>query len=366
MKRRRKILLVLVGTRPEAIKLAPVVVAARRARSLRCLVCLSGQHQNLAVPALAHFGLRPDIRLPPVRHQGDLTRLVGHATAALGRVVERQRPDWLVVQGDTTTAMLGAMCGFHLRIPVAHVEAGLRSGSMEHPFPEEFNRRVISLASTLHFAPTRGSRANLLREGVPARRIHLVGNTVVDALLWTVRHQALASPFRRGCRGILVTAHRRENQGHGIRQICVAVLRLCREFRDLHVIFPVHPNPEVRRTVVESLAGLEQVSLVAPLEYPRFCRAMRAASLVISDSGGVQEEALALGTPTLVTRQVTERPEALKWRTVRLVGTHPSGILRQARLLLGNARAYQEACRAHFPFGKGDAAKRILATLKSI
>lgn len=366
MRASRRTALFLIGTRPEAIKLASVVLAAKRSGSLRPLVCVSGQHRHMVNPMLAHFRVKPDLYLGSSKHLGDLSKLVAHTSRGLGEILGKRRPDWLVVQGDTTTAMVGAMCGYYLGVPVAHVEAGLRSGNMNHPFPEEFNRRVVSLASTLHFAPTKLARENLLREGIRGDRVRVVGNTCIDALVWTLRERPSPPLFRKGCRGILVTVHRRENIKHGVKAICGAIRQLCRGVHDLHVLLPMHPNPLVRRVIRGELEGCRAVSLVEPLGYAAFCQAMKDAFLIITDSGGVQEEALALGTPTLVTRIVTERPEVLRWGTVRLVGSQQRRIVAEARGLLKSQATGSRAAQPHFPFGRGDASEKIIRILNAV
>lgn len=356
--------LVLMGTRPEVIKLAPVVMALRRLEGVRTAVCLSGQHTQMATEMLGHFGLEADVVFDVPRSAGNLTGLVAGFAGALGRSFEAGKPDLVVVQGDTTSAMVGAVAGFYEGVAVAHVEAGLRSFDLGQPFPEEFNRRVISLAAALHFCPTEVSAGNLRREGVPEGRIFVVGNTCIDALLWTLEKGGEGRVFSEGRRGVLVTAHRRENWDSGIADLCGVIARIAREFADTEVVFPVHKNPIVREAVRDVLEGVERVRLVEPMDYGAFARAMREAALIISDSGGVQEEALALGTPVLVARNVTERPEVLEGKTVRLTGTSPERLWNEARTLLSDAGEYEAARVARFPFGRGDAAEKIAGVVK--
>jgi len=353
-------LLVLIGTRPEAIKLAPVVLALARSRFLAPHVCLTGQHATMAAEMLAHFGLKQDSILVARRGGQGLTGLVGTVASELAHALARLQPAGIIVQGDTTSAMLGAIAGFYERIPVFHIEAGLRSFDMEQPFPEEFNRRVISLAASLHFCPTGVSRANLLAEGVPGKSLMVAGNTCIDALMLTLsKSREKRRIFSAGKRGILVTGHRRENWDLGLESMCRALAKIAAGHDDVEIVYAVHPNPLVKRVASEILSKTPNVRLVDPLGYADFCGAMRDATLIISDSGGVQEEALALGTPVLVTRNVTERPEVLKWKTVRLVGTEEATICREANRLLNDPRHLREASRPHFPFGKGDASLRI-------
>lgn len=363
MTRRR--VLFLMGTRPEVIKLAPVIHAARAASCLDVQVCMTGQHAHMTAPMLEHFDITPDASLRVRRTSKTLSELVGLTATSLGRLIQRDRPDWLVVQGDTTTTLVGALCGFYERVPVAHVEAGLRSWDFNNPFPEELNRRAVSLAARLHFCPTRTSASNLIREGIDKKNIVVVGNTVIDALLWTLSNKPLPSPFKDDRFRILVTSHRRENWGEGIQSICTALREIVRLNPRTDIIFPVHKNPVVRNTVTATIGDDPRIRLLPPMDYPSFCSAMKHADLVITDSGGVQEETLALGIPTLVTRTVTERPEVLVGGTVRLVGTDKESLIQNSMQLMTDARARKFASRRRFPFGRGDAAKKIVGTLAS-
>jgi UDP-N-acetylglucosamine 2-epimerase (non-hydrolysing) len=356
-------IVVLAGTRPEVIKLAPVIQALQKHKALRPAVWLTGQHTVMASQMLEHFQLQADETFRISRQPGNITKLIAEVSRELARHLSRSRPAMIVVQGDTTSAMLGAIAGFYESIPVAHVEAGLRSFDLHKPFPEEFNRRVISIGAKLHFCPTKVSAANLLREGVDRKSIHIVGNTCIDALFWTLRRKQGRRIFPAGRRGILVTLHRRENWGDAIASICRVLRDLASEFPDTEILLPVHKNPVVAETIRGELRGHDRISLVEPMDYGSFCRAMKEAYLIVSDSGGVQEEALALGTPVVVTRSVTERPEVLRGGTVRLVGTSPAVLYETCVALLGNRRAYTKAHVARFPFGRGDAARKIVATI---
>src|ERR1043166_8982728 len=347
-------LLFYLGTRPEAIKLAPVIRRTRESGAFKVTVCLSGQHQHLALPMLSHFEIKPDVTLAMSRKVGNLPQLISAAAANLYKILQRFNPGMLVVQGDTTSAMVGAICAFSEQLPVAHVEAGLRSGDFLHPFPEEFNRRVISLAAALHFCPTALYASNLLKEGIPRRKIHIVGNSCIDALLWTLTNTARRDLFSPGKIGILVTNHRRENWKTGIARLCQALLQITTLVPDVEVLFAVHLNPKVRSIVHGILANTERVRLVEPLDNASFCWAMKQARLIITDSGGVQEEALALGTPTLVTRKVTERPEVLKGGTVQIVGNDTRKIVSVARKICTSPALYRRLHRPRFPFGRGD------------
>jgi UDP-N-acetylglucosamine 2-epimerase len=362
----RKKALILVGTRPEVIKLAPVIRAMKSSKVLQPVVCLSGQHAHMAAPLLKHFQIRPDHVLELNRTRSNLTNLLAEMAQGLGDFLEKSRPACIVVQGDTSSAMLGAVAGFYEGIPVAHVEAGLRSFNLQQPFPEEFNRRVISLAGAIHFCPTRISASNLRKEGVPSQKIRVVGNTCIDALLWTTAGVKRKSIFTKGTRGILVTSHRRENWESGIANLCRVLRQLSEKFPDVEICFPVHKNPIVRKIVDGILSKQERIRLVEPMDYPEFCAAMRDAYMIISDSGGVQEEALALGTPVLVTRNVTERPEVLDGGTVRLVGSSSKRLLSEATLLLSKPAEHEKRAKARFPFGKGDSAQKIVAALEKL
>lgn len=359
-----KNILLLMGTRPEVIKLAPLVLALKKRKTLNPIVSLTGQHTEMAEQMLANFGLKSAVTFDVPRHAGSLTALVAGVAARLAGYVAAHRPDMVVVQGDTTSALLGALTGFYERVPVAHVEAGLRSRDLQQPFPEEYNRRVISIGADLNFCPTKVSASNLRREGVTGKSIHVVGNTCIDALLWTIKGHKPASVFSKGKRGILVTAHRRENWDGGIARLCGGLRKIAGHFPDTEILFPVHRNPIVRDVIEKELSGFSQVRLVDPMGYREFAWAMKEAYLIISDSGGVQEEALALGTPVLVVRNVTERPEVLKGGTVQLVGTSPIKLWNAARRLLADPAAYREAHVARFPFGMGTAANKIAAKIE--
>lgn len=358
-------ILVLVGTRPEAIKLAPVVLALQRHPTLKPTVWLTGQHSAMAAQMLGHFQVRADGIFSISRKPANITELLAEVSRQLAKQLARLRPDMIVVQGDTTSAMLGAVAGFYEGIPVAHVEAGLRSFDLHQPFPEEFNRRVISIAANLHFCPTKVSAANLLAEGIPRRNIHIVGNTCIDALFWTLRRGNNTRIFAKGTRGILVTLHRRENWGEGLAGICRALRGIAADFPDTEMLLPVHKNPVVSATVRKELADERRVHLVEPMNYASFCHAMKGAFLIISDSGGVQEEALALGTPVLVTRTVTERPEVLEGGTVQLVGTSAKKLAGEASKLLTNASLYRKLNKPRFPFGRGKAGSLIAQLIKT-
>lgn len=363
---RKPKVLVIMGTRPEVVKLAPVVMALRRLPSLDVVVCVTGQHAHMVHQMLEHFILPVDVSLRISRKISSLTSLASEVLKKLSVYIRSEQPRMIVVQGDTTSAMLGALAGFYEKIPVAHVEAGLRSFEMMTPFPEEFNRRLISLAAAVHFCPSRKTANNLLLEGVSSKCLRIVGNSCIDALLWTLREKRHSSSFTIGYRGILVTAHRRENWESGISSLCCILKRIVSEFPDTEILMPVHKNPIVQKLVRGHLKGQSRIRLIGPMSYPAFVSAMKDAYLIISDSGGVQEEALAIGTPTLVTRDLTERPEVLDGGTVKLVGASASRLWGETARLLSDKNYYRKSSVARFPFGKGGTGERIAKAIQSI
>jgi UDP-N-acetylglucosamine 2-epimerase (non-hydrolysing) len=361
--------LCVFGTRPEAIKMAPVVHELQRHPSqAKALVCVTGQHREMLDQVLRLFEITPDHDLGLMRAEQSLAGLTAGAVTGLDAVIESERPDWVVVQGDTTTAMAAALAAFYRRVPVAHVEAGLRSRNLAHPFPEEANRRIVDVVSARHFAPTEAARENLLREGVEAGQVLVTGNTVIDALRWVA---ALPAPADlealagdRGRRLLLVTAHRRESFGPAMEQICLALRDLARRYRDsVSVVYPVHLNPRVREPVHRILGDVGNIVLAPPLDYLRFVHLMKRAYLVLTDSGGIQEEAPGLGKPVLVLREVTERSEAVEAGTARVVGTTRDHVVGAAARLLDDPAEYALMAHAANPFGDGHAAPRIVAAL---
>jgi UDP-N-acetylglucosamine 2-epimerase (non-hydrolysing) len=367
-----KRILTVFGTRPEAIKLFPLVHALAADPRFASRVCVSGQHRGMLDQVLAIAGLTPDHDLDLMRPDQSLDALTAALLTGLGRVIDAERPDWVVVQGDTATAMAGALAAYYRKIPVAHVEAGLRSGNIHHPWPEEVNRKVIGTIAALHCAPTETAAQALRRENVDPATIHVTGNTVIDALHWITSRIAeqpelaagLADLERRfaGKRVVGVTSHRRENFGEGMQAIAAAIRQLAAR-KDVAVIFPVHLNPNVRQVMNAELAGLGNVALIEPLDYPHFARLLDLSFLMLTDSGGVQEEAPALGKPVLVMRETTERPEGIAAGTARLVGTDPGRIVAEAERLLDDEAAYAAMARAHNPFGDGRSAARIVELL---
>ena len=370
----------IFGTRPEAVKMAPVVQELARTPGISPLICVTAQHRQMLDQVLHLFDLHPDIDLDLMRPNQSLAELTAAIFTHLDPVLADVKPDWILVQGDTTTVMAAALAAFYRGIRVGHVEAGLRSADKWQPFPEEINRRVASVAADLHFAPTEWSRQNLLRENIPADQILVTGNPVIDAL------QTVASlpptpeiielftrlglsplPAGRaevGPRLLLVTAHRRENFGQPLEDICTALESLAREYGDtLRIVYPVHLNPNVQEPVYRRLSGIANIHLLPPLDYLPMVHFMRRAALVLTDSGGLQEEAPGLGVPVLVLRQVTERPEGVDAGTVRLVGTDPRRILAETRRLLDDPQAHAAMAQAINPYGDGHAAPRIVQAL---
>lgn len=378
---RKKVMLVF-GTRPEAIKMAPICHALRaEPESFETLVCVTAQHRQMLDQVLKVFEITPDIDLNLMKPGQDLFDVTASVLLGMRDVLKEQKPDVLLVHGDTTTTLASAMAGFYAGVKVGHVEAGLRTHDLYAPFPEEFNRQVASKVTSWHFAPTSTSRDNLLAERIDDQKITVTGNTVIDALFWVldriendpVRRQTIAGflnqhlPFDwQTERFVLITGHRRENFGDGFLQICHALRDLALAYPTIRFVYPVHLNPNVQKPVHEILEGLSNVHLVDPLDYEPFVYLLKNAYLVITDSGGIQEEAPSLGKPVLVMRDVTERPEAVNAGTVRLVGAHREHIVKSISELLDNEASYTAMARAHNPYGDGNACERIISVLKGI
>ena len=354
-----KIVACVVGTRPEAIKMAPVVLKLRNVEGLRVRLIATGQHRELLDQALGEFGLACDADLNLMQPGQTLAQVTSRALTALDETFATVRPDLVLAQGDTTTVLAAALAAFYRQIPFGHVEAGLRTGRLDRPFPEEANRLLAGRLSTLHFAPTKGARLNLLREQHTPGSIHLTGNTAIDAL-GLVTNQAEDGPSPAPTdRFLLVTAHRRESFGEPLREICEAIRQLVDHDPSLSVVFPVHPNPSVQGVVHGILGDVERVSLVAPQGYRAFVRLLKASTLVLTDSGGVQEEAPSLGKPVLVLRDETERPEAVEAGTSLLVGPHRERIVTEVQRLLDDRERYDRIARVINPYGDGLASDRI-------
>lgn len=366
--RSSKRILTVFGTRPEAIKMFPVVHALRDTPGIEARVCVTAQHREMLDQVLDIAGIVPDVDLDVMQPNQSLDALLARLVTGLGETFDREKPDRILVHGDTLTTMAGTIAAYFRKIPVGHVEAGLRSGDIYQPWPEEVNRRVTGVVADLHFAPTEAAANALKAENVDPAHIHVTGNTVIDALLATQAQLTarpdiaaglddLAARFA-GRRIVAVTSHRRENFGEGMRNIARSIAQIAAR-EDVAVIFPVHPNPNVRSVMDAELAGLDNVAMIDPLDYPHFVRLLDMCELVLTDSGGVQEEAPSLGRPVLVMRETTERPEGVAAGTARLVGTDPAHIVTEIFSLLDDKAAYSAMSRAHNPFGDGKAAQRI-------
>ncbi|MCC6926801.1 UDP-N-acetylglucosamine 2-epimerase (non-hydrolyzing) [Novosphingobium sp.] len=362
-------IMVVFGTRPEAIKLFPVVAALQADPRVTPVVCVSAQHRQMLDQVLQIAGIVPDYDLDLMKPDQTLDGLTAALLTELGKVMDEVQPARVIVQGDTATAMAGALAAYYRKIPVDHVEAGLRSGNIYHPWPEEVNRKIIGTIADMHFAPTDVSAKALTDEQVDPARVHVTGNTVIDALHWVTARIAADPSLAAGLadleakfagkRIVGVTSHRRENFGGGMENIAEAIRQVAAR-SDVAVIFPVHLNPNVRAVMNAALAGLDNVALIEPLDYPHFARLLSLAEIMLTDSGGVQEEAPALGKPVLVMRETTERPEGVTAGTARLVGTETSVIVTELFKLLDDKAAYEQMARAHNPFGDGHSAQRIV------
>ncbi len=358
-------ILIIFGTRPEAIKMAPLVLRMRQ--DLNVKVCVTGQHREMLDQVLEFFQIIPDYDLNLMIPNQNLSNLTCEVLNGVTKILQQDKFDWVFVQGDTTSAMVGAMAAFYQQIYVGHVEAGLRTNDLTSPFPEELNRQITSKLSRLHFAPTAESKKNLVKEGFSENTIKITGNTVIDALNWVLQHSTsndLVLPFdAKRSRVILVTGHRRENFGERFRQICEALKDIALQQPNVHIVYPVHLNPNVREPVEHILSNLPNIHLIEPLEYPRFVHLMNKSTLILTDSGGVQEEAPSLGKPVLVMRDTTERPEAVEAGTVKLVGSHRQTIVDETMFLLDNSEAFQKMSIVHNPYGDGTACNKIMDAL---
>jgi UDP-N-acetylglucosamine 2-epimerase (non-hydrolysing) len=360
--------LFVFGTRPEAIKFSPVILWLKRSPAeFDVRVAVTAQHRRMLDGVLAAFGIRPDYDLDSMSPGQTLAASASRIVAGLEPVYQKEKPDIVFVQGDTTTTFCGALAAFYQRIPVGHIEAGLRTGDLEHPFPEEMNRLLTARLAAIHFPPTEGARRNLLREGVPPERIHVTGNSGIDAVLY-IRDGLASGTLRGGDWSFLdparlliaVTAHRRESFGEGFENICGALRRLAQR-PDVEIVYPVHPNPQVTDPVSRLLRGVPNIHLIEPLDYVRFVDLMRRADLLLTDSGGIQEEGPSLGKPVIVMREKTERPEAAEAGTAVLAGLNEESIVRATAALLDDPEARQRMSRVHNPYGDGHASERIAA-----
>ncbi|ARP96976.1 non-hydrolyzing UDP-N-acetylglucosamine 2-epimerase [Bordetella genomosp. 13] len=368
-------ILTVFGTRPEAIKMAPVVHALSRDAAIEAKVCVTAQHREMLDQVLDLFEIQPDFDLNIMQPGQDMTDVTCAILSGMRRVFSDFRPDCVLVHGDTATTLATTLASYYQKVAVGHVEAGLRTGDLYSPWPEEANRKLTGALARLHFAPTETSRQNLLREGIDDAGIAVTGNTVIDALIWVKQkldsdpdlRQRLAAqfPYLDGNRRIvLITGHRRESFGAGFERICQAIAQAAQRFPDVDFVYPVHLNPNVREPVNRLLRGHDNVHLAEPLDYLPFVYLMDRSHIILTDSGGIQEEAPSLGKPVLVMRDTTERPEAVAAGTVRLVGTDVEAITSQVALLLTDARQYESMSFAHNPYGDGQASARILDRIK--
>ena len=367
MKKRKGKILLVIGTRPEAIKMAPIVKELKNHRYyFEIKLCVTGQHSEMLNQVLNLFELIPDYNLGLMQPSQTLDSLTSKTIIAFNSVLKEFNPECVLVQGDTTTAMACALSAFYQKVPVGHVEAGLRTNNIYFPFPEEMNRRLISQMTTYHFAPTQTAVEALLRESIDNDKILLTGNTVIDSLYWVSKNRArLPENFELNSRKmILVTAHRRENWGSPLKEICDSILELKEAYSDIEFVYPVHRNPNVWNTVHEKLAGNERIHLLPPVRYDVLVGLMQQSYLILTDSGGIQEEAPALGKPVLVLRNETERPEAVNAGVVKLVGTNKKSILMSLSALLSNDKLYKKMSNKISPYGDGHAAKRIVSFLR--
>jgi len=366
--------LCIFGTRPEAIKMAPLVLALAADERFEAKVCVTGQHREMLDQVLGLFSITPDYDLNIMKPGQDLTDVTTAILQGMKEVLSEFQPDIVLVHGDTATTFAASLAAYYQQIPVAHVEAGLRTGNLYSPWPEEGNRKLTGALAKLNFAPTENSRNNLLREGVSTESIVVTGNTVIDALLDVVKRleqdpkllaqasapSAFLDPARKL---ILVTGHRRESFGDGFERICQALMEVAQQHPDVDIVYPVHLNPNVREPVNRLLNGISNIHLIAPLDYLPFVHMMSRSHIILTDSGGIQEEAPSLGKPVLVMRETTERPEAVSAGTVKLVGTNAADIVREINRLLLDTSAYRDMSYAHNPYGDGNACQRILEAL---
>ena len=362
--------LTIFGTRPEAIKMAPLVKEIEKnSDALESVVCVTAQHREILDQVLELFDIKADFDLNIMKDNQNLWSLTSDVLLKTKEVIEQVKPDVVLVHGDTTTSMAAALSAFYAKVPVGHVEAGLRTFDKYYPFPEEINRVFTDSVCTYFFAPTDKSCENLIKSQIPQTHIYKTGNTVIDALLYTIKNNEVEIDglnLNPDLKTILLTSHRRENFGEPIKQICEAVLELVSKNKNIEVVYPVHPNPNVQKPVYELLGNKERIHLIKPLEYAQFCSLMKKSHIILTDSGGVQEEAPSLAKPVLVLRDTTERPEAIEYGTVKLVGTDKNKIVSTVQKLLDDTNEYNKMAEAVNPYGDGLASKRIVDVIKKI
>jgi UDP-N-acetylglucosamine 2-epimerase (non-hydrolysing) len=357
-----KSILTVIGTRPEAIKLAPLLSAISRSKFLENRVCISNQHTDLLDPFLLKLNIRVDYQLKSYEHDGSLYQSAAKILDQFGKILIKAKPDLVIVQGDTTTAFIAALAAFYEHVPVAHIEAGLRTGHLYSPWPEEAHRGLIDRLATYYFSPTEKAKNALLAEGISSEKIWMVGNTSIDALRLARDYSNLTSNSQE--KFIVVTVHRRENHGEPLKEICHALQAIVREFADVKIAFLLHPNPSVRKTIVEVLSGKININLIEPLDHVAFIQLLDKCKFIITDSGGLQEEATFIGKPVLIVRDTTERQECVQAGTARLVGTNALNIISCCRELLENEELITAMSKVHYPFGDGYASERIVKVLE--
>jgi UDP-N-acetylglucosamine 2-epimerase (non-hydrolysing) len=362
-------ILIVFGTRPEAIKMAMVIKSLQKEPSVELVVCFTGQHKEMVLPLIDFFELPIHHSLDIMTPNQSLVTVSSRSLEALDALYKNEKPDYVFVQGDTTTAMCAAIAAFYLKIKIGHIEAGLRTYNMQSPFPEEFNRQVIAKIANVHFAPTRQAKQNLIQEGIPENNISITGNTVIDALLFTqnvysnkVKEDNNILPWEESKKPyILITGHRRENFGTGFENICNAINELANKYPDFNFVYPVHLNPNVQEPVQKTLSGKDNIFLIEPMDYVAFTNLLSKCYFILTDSGGVQEEAPALGKPVLVMRDTTEREEAIIAKVAQLVGSEKNNIVKKASQLIEDKSLYNQMSTAQNPFGDGTASEKIVA-----
>ncbi|MBK9455041.1 MAG: UDP-N-acetylglucosamine 2-epimerase (non-hydrolyzing) [Bacteroidetes bacterium] len=368
-------ILVVIGTRPEAIKMAPVILSLKKQKKLICEVCVTAQHRDMLDQVLTFFQIKPDYDLNIMTGNQQLNTITAKILSALDEIYQQCKPDLVLVHGDTNTSFAAALAAFYRKIKIGHIEAGMRTGNLQLPFPEEGNRVLTTQISNYHFAPTKENVAHLKRSGVKTKNIIKTGNTVIDSLLLTskkvksftsaITDSRLTDIIQSKKKIILVTGHRRENLGNPLAQICDALLQIANKFPETTIIYPVHPNPNVNKPVYAALNNTPNIILTHPLDYPDFVLLMKHAYILLTDSGGIQEEGPSLGKPVLVLREITERPEALKAGTVKLVGTKSKNIVQHVSVLVTSKTAYQKMSLKINPYGDGNAAAKITKWIKA-
>ena len=358
-------ILVVFGTRPEAIKMCPLILQMKKTPQIECCICLTGQHEEMLRQVMDIFQIKEEYNLHIMQPNQSLTSITTNSLNLLDNVLHKEKPQMILVHGDTTTSFAAALAGFYRGIPVGHVEAGLRTYNLKSPYPEEFNRQVVDTISELYFAPTQIAKNNLLNEGKSSEQIFVTGNTVIDALTTTVddKYENEHLKWAEDSRLILLTAHRRENIGIPMRNMFMALKRIVNEFQNVKVIYPIHKNPKVRAIAGEVLSGEERIRLIEPLDVYDFHNFMSRSYLILTDSGGIQEEAPALGKPVLVLRDTTERPEGIEAGTLKLVGTNEVSIYQETKRLLIDGKEYMRMSKAVNPYGDGHASERIVQSI---